>query len=1106
MSNHWTDEQLLAINYRGGDILVSASAGSGKTAVLVERVIRRILDDTNPIPIDKFLIVTYTKAAASEMREKIISALNKVDTDYARSQLILLNSANISTVHSFCKNLIAEYASSLDIDMDFRIGDTKELDILKDKVLENTIEQSFTDIPLFSTMLDKFNSSSDDKNIKKLFLEFYNNIRSRPFPSEDMDEMYLDYLNISNVKDSKWGKFLLEHTLKTLKYNKHRLENIYEEIKLDSAVFKAYGSAISSDILLLENFINIINKGSFDDIVGFSIAREKLGQLRSYEDKEFKELILSIRKAYAKDLDDLKQTYFSEKESEILAGINDITPNVKAFFDFIKLFSENYDKAKRQKNIVDFSDLEHFAIKIILEHKDEIANKFAQVMVDEYQDTNAIQDFIFASISNNNLFMVGDVKQSIYRFRLAQPSIFLDKYLSMPMLPNDKGVGKVILSKNFRSSNQVLDATNLVMQNIMSQEFGGIDYNKDEFLNKGSSYELMEQNNAELHIISSENTDADTDDIIKIQVEANFVVSKISNMINDGYQVFDKTLNSYRDAKAEDFCVITYTKDQMRYFAKTLELANIKSSFETNSGLMENIEIRAIVSLMMAINNPIEDIYLISALRSSLFRFTDDELADIRLSKKGVSFYDALLSMVDCEKCLVFIEFLQDIRLSAIDKPVYELIWEIYVKTDAIAIYKDEYLMQFLTKAREFEQNGFKGLHSFVNLLKRMLEKGEDFSENKSINNSVKLMTIHKSKGLEFPIVFFSGISKRFNMDDTNKYIMLDEKLGFGVKTIDHLVGISSSNIIRDTIALKIRKDSLEESLRVLYVAMTRARQKLIITHVTDNADETILKMKSLELSPYMLSKANSPSKWIIPAILKCPNKFIDVYIENEATPITILKDDETKSENMAITINPEIEYNISRIPQKVIATDIYKDKKISFRKANFDKRKLTASEIGIAHHMFMQVCNFDHCNSIEDIKGEIIRLYDNKMLNHLQAECIIAEHILNFFNSDIYSRLKKSSFVMREYKFSCLLAASEIYEGIDSFDEIMLQGVIDCLFEEDGEIIIIDYKTSKNDFNNIDKYTVQMEIYKKACTKIFDKPCKSAVLYFFASASEVLI
>lgn len=1104
MLKGWTDEQLLAINHRGGNILVSASAGSGKTAVLVERVIRRILDETNPIPIDKFLIVTYTKAAASEMREKIISALNKVDTDYAKRQLVLLNRANISTVHSFCKNIIMEYSSSLDTD--FRIGDTKELDILRDKVLEATTEQAFIDIPLFSDMLDKFNSSSDDKNIKKIVLEFYDNIRSRPFPNEDMDEMYLDYLNISSIKDSKWGKFLLEHTLNTLKYNKNRLENIYEEIKLDSAVLKAYGSAISSDILLLENFMQTINNGSFDDIVGFSIGREKLGQLRNYEDKEFKKYITDIRKDYGKDVDNLKKTYFTQTESEILADIRGITPNIKAFFDFIKLFSDNYDKAKRQKNIVDFSDLEHFAIKIILQNKDEIAGKFTEVMVDEYQDTNAIQDFIFNTIANNNLFMVGDVKQSIYRFRLAQPSIFLDKYLSMPMLPNDKCTGKVILSKNFRSSNQVLDSTNLVMKNIMSREFGGIDYNKDEFLNKGSMYELIEQNNTELHIISSENTDADTDDIIKIQVEANFVVAKISNMINDGYKVFDKELNIYRNARAQDFCVITYTKDQMRYFAKTLELANIKSSFETNSGIMENIEIRAIVSLLMVINNPLEDIYLISVLRSSLFRFTDDELANIRLNKKGISFYNAMLSMKDCDKCLKFIEFLNEIKLSAIDKPVYELIWEIYVKTDAIAIYKDEYLMQFLTKARGFEQNGFKGLHSFVNLLKRMLEKGEDFSENKVINNSVKLMTIHKSKGLEFPIVFFSGISKGFNMDDTKKHIMLDEKLGFGVKTIDHILGISSSNIIRDTIALKIRKDSLEESLRVLYVAMTRARQKLIITCVTDNADESISEWNNVELSPYMLSKAGSPSKWIVPTILKFPSEFTNIYIQNDATPINVLKDDIKESESHSITINPNIDYKRSYIPEKVIATDIYKDKKIVFKKPNFDKRKLTASEVGIAHHMFMQVCDFDNCNSIEGIKDEIIRLRENRLLTELQAECIVSEHILQFFNSAIYSRLKNSEFSMREYKFSCLMSANEIYGDVAYDEQIMLQGVIDCLFEENGKIIIIDYKTSKNDFNNIDKYTMQMQIYKKACVKILAKPCENAVLYFFGSGREVPI
>lgn len=1106
MSNQWTDDQLLAINHRGGDILVSASAGSGKTAVLVERVIRRILDETNSVPIDKFLIVTYTKAAANEMREKIINALNKIDTDYARRQLILLNRANISTVHSFCKNLIGEYASTLDIDMDFKIGDIKELDILKDKVLDATIEQAFNDIPLFKVMLDKFNSSSDDKNIRKLFLDFYHNIRSRPFPNEDMDEMYLDYLSMSNIKTSKWGGFLIEHTLKILKYNKIRLENIYEEIKLDADVLKAYGNTISSDILLIENFINTIKVGCFDDIVNFSIAREKLGQLRGYEDKEFKELIQAIRKDYAKDLDHLKQTYFMEKESEIIANIKDITPNIKAFFDFIKLFSENYDNAKKQKNIVDFSDLEHFTIKIILQHKNEISNKFVEVMIDEYQDTNSIQDFIFTSIANNNLFMVGDVKQSIYRFRLAQPGIFLQKYLSMPTLPNDANTGKVILSKNFRSSNQVLDTTNLIMKNIMSLEFGGIDYNENEFLVKGSNYELIEQNNTDLHIISLENIDADTEDLIKIQVEANFVVGKISNMIDNGFKIFDKTLNYYREARPEDFCIITYTKDQMKYFAKTLEIANIKSSFEANSGLMGNIEIRAIVSLLMAINNPLEDIYLISVLRSSLFRFTDDELASIRLNQKGVSFYVALLSMKNCDKCLKFIEFLQNIKLSAIDTPVYELIWEIYVQTDAIAIYRDEYLMQFLAKAREFEQNGFKGLHSFVNLLKRMLEKGEDFSENKVIQNSVKLMTIHKSKGLEFPIVFFSGISKKFNMDDIKKDIMIDERLGFGIKTIDHLIGISSSNIIRDSIALKIKMDSLEESLRVLYVAMTRARQKLVITCTSDNPEDSIIKWRNLELSPYMLAKADSPSKWIIPSILKSPNKFINICIENEAHPITVLEENVVNEESSIISINPEMEYKRSCIPQKVIATDIYKDKKISFKKANFDKQKLTASEIGIAHHMFMQVCNFDNCNNIEDINKEVTRLYNNKMLSELQAKCIVAQHILNFFTSDIYSRLKNSRFYKREYKFSCLFNASEIYTDVDSDDEVMLQGVIDCLFEENGKIIIIDYKTSKNDFNNIDKYTVQMQMYKKACVKIFAKPCENTVLYFFGSGQELVI
>lgn len=891
----WTEEQSQAINEKGSNILVAAAAGSGKTAVLVERIINKIINEN--IDIDKLLVVTFTNAAASEMRERILDAIYKKLEEYPENQnlqrqITLINKASICTIDSFCLEVVKNNFFELDnISPNFRIADTTEIELLKQEVIEDIFEEKYENQDEnFSKLINTYTSYRDDTPLKELVLKIYSYIQSSPFPEEWLNEK----IEMFNLKDklnedfskTPWGNILLKEIEEEIIDDIKTLEDIKKELDLDSEL-ESFSQVVRSDLDLLkilqENINNwdklyeIYNKMSF-----VSWPRKK---------------IESDLKEYAKNVRDDVKKKFSSKLSKILIcnseeanqDIFDMYEILLKLKNLILEFGKEFSKRKRLKNMVDFNDIEHLALDILIkkqEDKIEITDvakryqkKFIEIAIDEYQDSNLVQEYILTSISNNNnIFMVGDVKQSIYKFRQAMPELFISKYKTYKNKENksENDNLKIQLFKNFRSRKNVLDFTNLIFENIMSGSLGDIEYNKEEYLNLGADYKEIEQNlKAEIDIINlkdQENEEENTSEILEeeenterlenIQLEARFVASKIKELIENKFQVFDRKKNCFRDIKYKDIVVLLRsTKTSAPIFEEEIINLDMPVFSDSSQEYLDSIEIENIMSLLRIIDNPIQDIPLVTVLRSNIGKFTDDELVEIRLSDKYDNFYNAMQkAKINVgknlqEKIEKFLTNLEKWRKEQEYLALDEFVWKLYSDTgyyNYVGLMPNGELRQanlkmLFERAKQFETASFKGLYNFINFIEKLKLSSGDLGSAKLIGENddvIRIMSIHKSKGLEFPVVFLANTGKQFNLMDLNKNILLHQELGIGVKYINYDKQVQYDTLSKSAIKSKVFTETLSEEMRILYVALTRAKEKLYITGTMNDYEKEIEKMK----------------------------------------------------------------------------------------------------------------------------------------------------------------------------------------------------------------------------------------------------------------------
>ena len=852
------------------------------------------------------MVVTFTNAAASEMRERILDAIYKKLEENPESvnlqrQINLLNKANICTIHSFCLDVIRNNFYEIDIPSNFRIGDTTEIEMIKNDVIDEIFEEKYMENDGgFIKLIETYTDYRGDEKLQDIILGIYKYIQSNPFPEKWLDEK-IEEFNVNTNEDFSntiWGKIILQH----LKDEINSMVIKLEKIRNDTLKFyelEKFSSVLQEDI----NNLKSINLSNWD------IAYENMNSLSWTKwpvDKkvtiDLKNEAKDIRDSIKKDFSKILLKYNSKEANLDIFKMYGILKEIKKLvIEFSKIFSSK----KKEKNIIDFNDIEHFALKILVDEngeRTEIAKKyidvFEEILIDEYQDSNLVQEKILTSISKgNNIFMVGDVKQSIYKFRQARPELFLDKYEKYDVKSglNVESVGeKIQLFKNFRSRKNVLDITNLVFENIMSKKLGDVEYNEEEYLNFGADYPNPEENIeysgiAELNIIDlkekeddiyketiEEVNDNDNQERIEDAVlEARFVANRIQEILDSDYHVYDRK-KGYRKVKAKDICVLLRATSVLApIYEKEISEKGISVFSDSSSTYLESMEVQTIMSLLKIIDNPMQDIPLITVLRSNIFSFTDNDLIQIRLCDKKCSFYESMIkSRLNVDNILrhkidMVLEKLKKWKNEEEYTPLNEFIWKLYLETgfyNYVALLPNGNLRQanlkmLFEKAKQYEKVSFKGLFSFINFIDKVKTSSGDMSAAKIVGENddvVRIMSIHKSKGLEFPIVFLSSTGKKFNMQDLNMPILIHQDIGFGIQYIDSEKKIEYPTLTKEAIKIKSREETISEEMRVLYVALTRAKEKLIITGMSKDIDK---ELKSKEKMLEIFNKENLEEK-----------------------------------------------------------------------------------------------------------------------------------------------------------------------------------------------------------------------------------------------------
>lgn len=1218
-SKNWTEQQKAAIHTQGGPLLVSAAAGSGKTAVLVERVIRKITDRENPCDVDRMLVVTYTNAAAAELKERVAARLHGLaaqspsDLNLSR-QLMLIHNAHISTIHSFCLDMIRENFQKLNIPPDFRVADENEIGILRNDILEEVIEEFYAlssakvkkggEEPAFFELTELLSAGRDDSRLVECILRLYTFIRSLPDYNGWLDGISALYDSNLAAAQTVWGRAALDLAKTACENAASVLARALKAINGCEPMQKAYFAAFQNDYEFFKQAARLADEGNWDSVYRAvnSYSFGKLGALRKFEDEAFKDSVKAMRDSAKEILSDLRKGPMSSNADEITDDLKRTSPLVDCLFSLVKQLDLRLTREKLSRNILDFGDLEQFALKLFVERAadgtfrktdsaEAVSKRFDEILVDEYQDVNFAQETIFNAVSDNshNLFMVGDVKQSIYRFRQAMPEIFIGKKESYRPLPSGTSEkpepeyfpAKIILGKNFRSREGVTAAVNYFFRGLMSSDLGEIDYGEEERLIPGAVYPPRpcggEDFELDLLDVSKSDGSADFGTEDTETLEARRIAEKISTMIGGGFEVLGE--NGMRKAGFGDFCVLLRsTSTRAEKYMREMALCGIPAVADIPNGYLGSYEVAVMLSLLRVLDNPVQDIPLLSVMLSPIFGFAPDDVAEIRLCVRHEKLYFALLRYTreNGGRTADFLKTLERLRTLAAVLPVDTLIERIYEETGFVTLCdampggtkRRANLRLLMNYARNYDEAGYTGLAGFIRFIDRLNEMKGDLAAGTGVEGgagAVKIMSIHKSKGLEFPVCIVAGCSKKFNREDTRKDILFSPSYGVGLMLRDKSLGFRYTTLPREIVKAGIEKSSASEELRVLYVAMTRAREKLILLLSLNDIGKEARKAASLvnedgSINPFYALKSPNFSEWILACALCHPScgvlrqdagldsmplregggKWEVSLSEPSARPEKEAdKDDIDSAENSGIyeTITTRLSFTypyaaLAELPSKLSVSEMAEtglpgedlsrptvlrikrelrppENPKNLRPSFLDKR-LTPAEAGTALHFFMQHADFSEICGAADIEAEKKRFVEWKLLLPEQAEAVGAEKVLAFLKSDIYRRIRQSPKVFKEFKFNIEVPAKKLFDGIpeNAADTVILQGISDLVFEENGLCYVLDYKTDRVSSGDelAERYAAQVAIYAEAVEQVTGKIVGGKYLYSFHLQQTVVL
>lgn len=1256
MKPQWTADQQKVIDLRDSNILVSAAAGSGKTAVLVERIIGRITDKQAPVDIDRLLVVTFTKAAAAEMRGRIGEALQQKleqapDDDNLQRQIGLLHNAQITTIDSFCQHIIRNYFHVIDLDPMFQVGDETDLKIMKEAVLGEVLEQKYADArqkenQVFLDAMQMFATGRTDKEIESIVLKLYELAQSYPFPDEQLEQWKNSYAlrSVEEMEQTEWmEKYIADVQMIVAECEKKAFAAY--QISVDGVGLEAYTPTIQTEWQQIKELRKCKTLQELCDGIG-KISFGRLSAIRGNKhDKELQEQIKALRASYRdKGIEQLQKEMLAEPPEEMLAMMQQMDAPVRELVQLTIDFGKAFAEKKREDGIIDFADMEHFALQILVTRDEdgnsvpsatakELQEYYEEIMTDEYQDSNYVQEMILTSISRGPeqspyLFMVGDVKQSIYQFRLARPDLFMEKYHAYDT--EEGGNRRIDLRQNFRSRASVLESANYIFERIMRQDFGGIAYDDAAKLVPGAVFDPCEERTADQTEIILLNMDAQEDnDFGKRELEAMAIGQKIRDMVQGDHPMYVSDKGGYRPIEYRDIVILLRSmKGWTEEFQETLADMGIPAMAPKKTGYFATFEVQTMLNLLRVIDNPRQDIPLVAVLRSPIYGLQDEELAKIAAERSGLQYLDNIWAYCDrhedvlSEKLSDLLDTLQEYRRKAETVSVYELLREIYEETGYYALMsampggeqRSANLDILLQQAIEFAENGHRGIFGFCRYIEMLKKSDIDFGEATvgTVANAVQLVSIHKSKGLEFPVVFVAGMGKQFNKQDMRKKLLLDVDYGVGANYVDLEERLYKPTVMKRFIARQMLENSLSEEVRILYVALTRAKEKLILTGTVKGIEN---KLQSWDLTGASLQHsallgAATYLDWIMPALAdrpifgQCISRVTDgkgqdssdlqendmtqetedpsvkdrvLYDSTDQDPLfrlevicadaqiagemeqlehILLRREALKHQDITKECDAELaeqlrcqrEYqypyaNEQKLPVKISVTELKRrameQQKMAVRaevpedevtemvpgtadrqtgiedEAVYDipqpkfrqtKESIGAAERGTLYHFVMEHLPYEQMG--DDFTAEMMLAQMQKagLLREEERNCLKPQKFDRFMQSVLGKRMQqaaKRGALRREQQFMLEIPVMELYPELESEENVLVQGIIDACFEEDGEWVLVDYKTDYVRYGMeqtlVDRYRVQLEQYARALEQLTGMKVREQIIYSFA-------
>jgi ATP-dependent helicase/nuclease subunit A len=1125
--------------------------------------------------VDSLLMVTFTKAAAAQMRERISEALakriaeNPGDTRLVRQQM-LLPFAHICTIDSFCNELVRENFHLLDLNPDYKIMDESEVNIIREDAAATVIEALYEEnAPETRELVELLIQGNDDRVLTDSIIRLYTQAEAYPFPDSWLQSLLAPFENIEPVEQSEWGKIIIEYVTEGLAYCRDASRSMLEYIKNDETVENSYTATFSADIGLYERLLAKLKNATWDEMMAAmqSAAFERIGSLPRKFESPVKDKAQAVRDKLKKTLKEKLAGAFVASSDEHLEDMAYLKPIVCKLIEAVLLFKAKFAEMKSEVNSADFADISHKALELLIEKDEqgnikktalaeELSQRYTEILVDEYQDINKAQDMLFSALSKDeqNLFMVGDVKQSIYRFRQAMPEIFLNRRNSLPLYLNENYPARIVLGSNFRSRDGITGAANFIFSQIMSIAVGELDYNEEEALVPAAEYPVAAAPDTEIHIIDATDGFEDSKD----NAEARYIAEMINEMILSGLTVADK--KGERRAEYRDFCVLLRsTRNKASIYIDELAKHNVPAYSELSGGFFEAQEVGFMLALMRILDNPVQDVPLLTVLLSPVFGFTPDELARLRINDRRAPIYNCLIKAQaqGSKKCKEFLSQIEELRRLSSTLAAGELVRHLLEETGYLAIagamsggsQRRANLHLLLDYANKYEAAGHIGLSGFIRFIDKLEGGNSDLTpavELSEAANVVRVMSIHKSKGLEFPVCILSNCSAKFNTESQKGNIVINPRAGIGLRRRDIETFRQFDTVSQRAAALATEQAERSEELRVLYVALTRAKERLITVMSIKNPENRLSALAGVigntaKIAPFAVRGFGSLSDWILTAALRHPDAVVLRELAGADSSIvlpagfplkivckkeeTVLAEDEINdektepSQELIEIIKERLSYvypyaALSAVIAKRAASEleehgINREYFAASRPAFLNKGGLTPAQRGTAIHKFMQYADYTAARTSAATERD--RLVEMGFLSELEGTAVDLAKINTFFQSGLAQRIFSAEKLMREQKFAIRIPARELYPELpeNAEDEaIVVQGIADCAFVENGELVILDYKTDRGVTLEMlaERYKGQLAIYKRALEECLEIKVKETLLYSFELGASVAV